>query len=225
MEDRGAPQEYRCLAQAVQGLARDARDRVGRHGRVPDLISVFIEDLFESLILLNTEIEPQRHRLGFSRGGPLNRFVNACIDPIRRSFCGSSPILHPAACCRRWHLGRPAIACRRFGRPARPRDIGSTAGRRDNRQQSPACRSPPLFSARGRLGLVARLQDEISLSYCTSSPSRVRKTRRWRGRDSNPRSPRDGLRCRDCVLSALWRFPFCQRGPTFLWLQRPSFSF
>lgn len=163
MEDRGAPQEYRCLAQAVQGLARDARDRVGRHGRVPDLISVFIEDLFETLILLKTEIEPQRHRLGFSRGGPLNRFVNACIDPIRRSFCGSSPILHPAACCRRWHLGRPAIACRRFGRPARPRDIGSTAGRRDNRQQSPACRSPPLFSARGRLGLVARLQDEDQL--------------------------------------------------------------
>lgn len=46
------------LAQAAQGLARDARKRVGRHGRVPDLISVFIEDLFETFILLKTEIEP-----------------------------------------------------------------------------------------------------------------------------------------------------------------------
>jgi hypothetical protein len=80
------------LAQATHRLARDARKRIGRRGRVPDLISVFIEDLFETFILLKTKIEPQRRPPGFSRGGPLNRFVNACIIPIRRRFSRIPPL-------------------------------------------------------------------------------------------------------------------------------------
>jgi hypothetical protein len=80
------------LEQAAQSLARDVRKRVGRRGRVPDLISVFIEDLFETFILLKTEIEPQLRPPGFSRGGPLNRFVDACIDPIRRRLPRIPPL-------------------------------------------------------------------------------------------------------------------------------------
>jgi hypothetical protein len=80
------------LAQAAQSLTRDAGNRVGRRGRVPDLINIFIEDLLETFITLKSEIEPQRRRPGLSRGGPLNRFVNACIGPIRRPFPRTPPL-------------------------------------------------------------------------------------------------------------------------------------
>jgi hypothetical protein len=80
------------LAQAAQSLARDASKRVGRRGRVPDLISYLIQDLFETFIRLKTEIEPQRRRPGFSRRGPLDRFINACIGPIRPRFPRIPPL-------------------------------------------------------------------------------------------------------------------------------------
>jgi hypothetical protein len=82
------------LAQAAQSLARDAGNRIRHRGRVPDLTSVLIEDLFETFITLKTEIEPQRRPAGFSREGPLNRFVNACIGPLRRQI-PSIPPLNP----------------------------------------------------------------------------------------------------------------------------------
>jgi hypothetical protein len=74
------------LAQAALSLARDAKERVGRDGRPPDLVSLFVEDLFRIFIDLKTKVEPSHRKPGFSRGGPLNRFIEACVHPMRRKI-------------------------------------------------------------------------------------------------------------------------------------------